>query len=186
MPTPVGTPLEIAEAWIAAFEVGDVERFQALMHPDATANCINCAYERQETSYFVQVGEGTADVSDSRLLALGNGTLNAVCEANGSVVACNTLRASDFGHFTASGEPTRQWEATYEFTIEDGFITRRIIINHGGTAFDSGRVAEYEDWLKEHHPEVHAESFAFGTILLTTPEQFALHQGYVPAYWESR
>jgi hypothetical protein len=183
---PVGTPLEIAAAWIDAFEAGDVERFQSLMHPDATANCINCAYDRQEAPYFSQLGEGTADVSDSRLLALGNGALNADCSEEGSVVTCDTLWMSDFGYFTAEGEPTRQWDVTYEFTIEDGLITRRIIINRGGASFDFGRVADYEDWLEKNHPEVHEKTFAFGTILLTTSEHFALHQKYVPEYMAAR
>lgn len=173
-------------AWIFAFEAGDVATFQGLMHEDASANCLGCGYDRQETAYFGQVGEGTADVSDSRLIALGNGTLNAVCVADGPVVTCETLRSTDFGHFTADGEPERQWNATYEFTIDDGLITRRIITNNGGTAYDSGRVAAYEKWLRDTHPDVHAETFAFGTILLTTVEQFALHQQYVPQYWASR
>jgi hypothetical protein len=168
--------------WIAAFEAGKVAEFQALMHPDATANCLNCAYDRQETAYFAQIGEGTADVADSRLLALGNGSLNAACSTAGPVVTCETLRTTDFGYFSADGEPTRQWDATYEFTVENGLITRRIITNNGGTAFDSGRVAQYEKWLEENHPQVHAEIFAFGTILLTTVEQFAKHQEYVSRY----
>jgi hypothetical protein len=182
----VRTPLEIASAWIAAFEAGDVEGFQSLMHPDATAKCVDCAYDRQETPYFAQIGEGTADVTDSRLLALGNGTLNAECAADGPTVTCETLWSSNFGYFTAEGEPTRQWKLSYEFTIENGLITRRIITNVGGASFDFGRVADYEDWLEENHPEVHAETFAFGTILLTTAEQFALHQEYVPEFMAVR
>lgn len=182
----VASPLEVAIEWIAAFEAGDVEAFQALMHPDAMGNCLNCAYDRQETAYFSQIGEGTADVSDSRLLALANGSLNATCTMDGPVVACETVRSSDFGHVTADGEPTRQWVATYEFTVESGLITRRILISHEGVSFDFGIVADYERWLREHHPDVHSETFAFGTILLTTVGQFEIHQEFVPQFWATR
>ncbi|NNF63065.1 MAG: hypothetical protein HKN07_02290 [Acidimicrobiia bacterium] len=179
-------PLDVAMEWIIAFEAGDVETFQRLMHPDATANCLNCGYDRQETSYFVQFGEGTADVADSRLLALGNGSLNAECNALGAVVTCETRRSTDFGHFNADGEPTLQWNATYELTVENGLITRRILTDNEGSAVDSAKLADYERWLMTNHPEIHGELFAFGTILLSTDEQFTNHRQYVPRYWASR
>ncbi len=179
---PAATPLQVAMEWITAFEAGDVATFQGLMHLDATANCLNCGYDRQESVYFSQIGESTADVSDSRLLALGNGSLSAVCAAEGRVVTCETLRSSDFGHLTAEGEPTRQWDASYEFTVENGQITRRIITLIQGTPFDSRRIDDYERWLKENLPEAHDEIFAFGTILLSTVDQFAEHQEYVSQY----
>lgn len=182
----VAKPLEVVTEWITSFESGDVLTFQGLMHPDATAECVACGYDRQETGYFDQIGEGTGDVSDSRLLALGNGSMNAVCAADGVVVKCETLRSSDFGHFTIEGEPTRQLDATYEFAVEDGLITRRVITWNEGAAFDFARLADYKTWLRENHPEVHAEIYAFGTILLTTVEQFASHQEYVPQYWATR
>ncbi|NND03590.1 MAG: hypothetical protein HKN91_12465 [Acidimicrobiia bacterium] len=178
-------PLEVAATWISAYEAGDVDTFQALMHPDATALCVNCAYDRAEAPYFTQVGESTADVADSRLLALANGSLNADCTADGSLVTCETLRTSDFGFASADGEPDRQWAATYELTVAEGLVTRRVLVHQSGNPFDFGIVAEYERWLKANHPDAHAEGFAFGTILLTTLEQFELHQEFVPQFWVS-
>jgi len=182
----VPTPLELATQWIAAFEAGDVATFQGLMHPDATGTCLKCGYDRPETAYFDQIGEGTRDVFDSRLLALGNGSLDAVCAADGPVVTCETLRSTDFGHHTADGEPTQQWNATFELTVEDGLVTRRIITKNEGVEYDRGRVAGYETWLRQNHPDVHADLFVLGTILLTTVEQFEQHREYVPQYWASR
>lgn len=179
-------PLSVAEEWLAAYEAGDVAAFQALMHPDATARCVGCAYERREEPYFAQVGEGTSDVADSRLLALANGTISRTCGADGPLVRCDTLRTSDFGYRDDTGKPTQQFDATYEFTIEDGLVTRRILVLHSGHSFDFNVVADYERWLRDNHPDAYAELFAFGTILVTTEEQFAAHGEYVPAFLASR
>jgi hypothetical protein len=178
-------PLTVAEEWLAAYETGDVTAFQALMHSDATARCVGCAYERREEPYFAQVGEGTSDLSDSRLLALANGTIERSCAADGSVVSCDTVRRSDFGHRDDEGMPTLQFTATYEFTVEDGLITRRILILHSGQTFDFNVVADYERWLRDNHPDAHEQLFAFGTILVTTVEQFEAHREYVPRFLAS-
>jgi hypothetical protein len=182
----VATPLELANQWIAAFEAGDVATYQGLMHPDAVAACLQCGYDRPETAYFDQIGEGTRDVADSRLLALGNGSLHATCAADGPVVTCETLRSTDFGHHTAEGEPTQQWNVTFELTFEDGLVTRRVLIENEGAEYDRARVAAYETWLRESHPDAHADLFVLGTILLTTVEQFEQHREYVSEYWASR
>lgn len=179
-------PLVIAEGWLAAYELGDVVAFQALMHPDATARCVGCAYDRSEEPYFAQLGEGTSDISDSRLLALANGAIERSCDADEGTVRCETLRSSDFGYRDAAGAVRLQFDATYEFTIEDGLITRRILILHSGHTFDFGVVADYERWLRANHPDVHEQIFAFGTILLATAEQYELHQQYVPSYLAAR
>lgn len=177
-------PLEVATAWVVSFEAGDVAAFQALMHPEAVGHCQNFGYQRAETPYFI--GEGTRDLADSRLLTLGNGSLNAQCTVDGPVVICQTLWTSDFGFTTEDGEPTRQWDLTFELTVEDGLVTRRGLINNGGTSFDREKVAQYERWLKENHADVHVDTFAFGTILLTTDQQYELHQEYVPQFWASQ
>lgn len=180
------TPLDVAQSWLAAYQLGDVEAFQELTHPEATALCVQCGYDRQEEPYFAQIGEATADVSDSRMLALANGSIDPTCNADGAVVTCQTLRTSDFGFFSDGGEPKEQMEATYEFTVEDGLVTRRVVTIHFGRPFDWAAVASYEKWLRDHDPAAYGELFAFGTILLTTAEQFERHGEYVRGYWDDR
>jgi hypothetical protein len=184
--SPELSPIEVAEAWLAAYQLGDVERFHLLTHPDATAVCVKCGYERQEQPYFAQIGEATTDATDSRMLALANGSLDPACTADGSVATCETLRTSDFGFFTGDGKPTQQMEATVEFTVEAGLVTRRVLTIHSGMVFDRAAVADYRSWLKDHYPSVEGELFAFSTILLTTAEQFEQHQRYVDEYQAER
>ena len=176
------SPIEVAEAWLGADQLGDVERFQALTHPEATAVCLQCGYERSEAQYFAQIGEATSDINDSRSLAIANGSLDPTCSADGSVVICETLRTSDFGFFDDDGKPPQQLEASFEFTVEDGLVTRRVRTINSGSVFDRAAVAEYRKWLKEHYPIAEGELFAFSTILLTTTEQFEQHQQYVREY----
>ena len=184
MPPSKASPLEVVQRWLAAYELGDVERFHALTHPDATAFCL-FGYDRGEGPYF-QAGEAAADLTDSRQLALANGSLNAKCSENGPVVTCQTVRTSDWGFFTDGGEPTRQMETTLEFTVEGGLVTRRILTIDVGQTFDFAAIDAYEKWLSEQHPDAYDELFLFGTILLGTTEQFEFHQQYVTEYQAGR
>lgn len=177
-------PLTVAQEWLAAYETGDIDTMRSLMSPDATQLCSTCGYDRAESPYFASGGGFEPDTRDARLLALGDGTLNAVCEAEGATVMCATHRESDFGFFDEAGNPMQGDESAYEFTIEDGVIERFVVTRSGGNLFDFARIDAYEAWLGDTHPDAHSRLFSFGTVLLTTDEQFAEHATYVDE-WRS-
>ena len=178
-------PLEVAERWMAAYEAGDVTGFSDLMASDAVHLCVRCGYDRAEDPYFGAGGAIAADSRDSRILALGDGALHARCTANGNTVTCETKRISAFGFVDGAGRPVQQDESTYEFTIEDGLVTKYLLTRSSGNLFDFSRLQAYEAWLSEVHPDAHADLFAFGTILVSTETQFAQHQTFVAEYLNS-
>ena len=116
-------PEELVEDWFVSYESGDAAGYQSVMSPDMTFLCVSCTYDRGVTTYFEPVGGAEQDVRDSRLLALGDGKLNPVCDSDGAVVTCATERISAFGFFTDEGEPTQTDRATYEFTISGETIS---------------------------------------------------------------
>ena len=180
-------PESIAIEWLESYESGDVAHYQSLMSADATF-LADDGYDRAIADYFAEGGVGGAnqDARDSRLLALANGSLNAVCSAENNLVSCDTMRISEFGYFTADGEPTQVDTSSYEFTIDDGVITHLTLTRFGGNLFDYGQVQGYRIWLAETHPTAHDELFFQSTILLTTEDQFEQHKTYVVEYLNSR
>ena len=131
----VGVTAEsVALQWLESYQSGDVAHYESLMSADVTYLCDNCGYERAIADYFAEEGMGGAsqDARDSRLLALASGALNPVCSTEDNVVSCDTMRISEFGYFTDSGEPTQVDMSTYEFTIEDGVIVHLTVTRDGG------------------------------------------------------
>jgi len=124
----VVAPIDVAEAWFALYEAGDVAGYQALMSADATFSCADCTGGTGLTldgPYFDYPLRALAaeDAADSRTLYAGHGSLNATCTADGNVVTCDTERASLFGWFDEEGEPQTYQRATRVFTVEDGVVT---------------------------------------------------------------
>ncbi|MGI9584054.1 MAG: hypothetical protein ACR2N7_00510, partial [Acidimicrobiia bacterium] len=134
--SPAGGELETAEEWLTAYEVGDVARYQSLMSPETTYDCLNCGYDRATAVYFASGGGAEQDVRDSRLIALGQGTLNPSCVADGDLVTCTTERTSMFGYFDADGQPSQVDRSRYGFTFDDGQITHLTVTRTGGNLFD--------------------------------------------------
>ena len=175
-------PAAVVAEWFRAYEVGDVEGFQSLMSSDATSVCEGCGYERAAVPYFGPGGASANDLTESRILALAGGTLEAACGADGDAVRCSTRRASDFGIDMATGETV----FSYDFTVEDGAITHYTVTREQGDLYDFEQLQDYRLWLENAHPEHIDSLFAFTTILLSTDAQFELHQRFVAEYLGSR
>ncbi len=180
-------PDELVEDWLVSYESGDVAGYQSAMSPDMTYLCVNCAYDRSVTSYFEPVGGAEQDVRDSRLLALGAGKLNPVCESDGAVVTCMTERISAFGFFTDDGEPTQTDRSSYEFTISDDAITHLTVTRvSSGNMFDFSKVQDYRLWVEDSHPDVYDDLFFLSTILIGTDEQWRMHQVLAAEFFSER
>lgn len=175
-----------AEEWLIAYEDGDVARYQSLMSPEATYECLNCGYDREMTVYFSAVGGADQDVRDSRLLALGQGTLNPSCVADGDLVSCTTERISMFGYFDANGEPSQIDRPIYDFRFDDGQITHLTVTRTGGNLFDFNKIQSYRRWVEEQHPEEYDELFLFSTILISDDSAFARHKELAEQYLMGR
>ncbi len=180
----VVTPIDVAEAWFALYEAGDVAGYQALMSTDATFSCANCAQGMPDGPYFDYPFRALAaeDAGDSRTLYAGHGSLNATCAADGNVVTCDTERASLFGWFDEEGEPQTYLRITRVLTVEDGVVTEYAIVAMEGAWFDFGQIAAYGRWLSQNHPKDHAELFFDTTIIVNDAEQAERHRTFV-AEW---
>jgi ketosteroid isomerase-like protein len=186
--TPVA-PIDVAEAWFASYEAGDVAGYQALMSADATFSCADCAGGGMpEGPYFDYPLRALTDedAADSRTLYAGHGSLNATCAADGNVVTCNTERASLFGWFDEEGEPRTHQRVARVFTVEDGVITEYTfaevfaeVPGGHGSWFNYGKIAAYGRWLSQNHPKDHAELFFGTTILVNDAEQVERHHMFV-------
>ncbi len=175
------------EDWFVSYESGDAAAYQSMMSPEMTFLCLNCGYDRTVTRYFDPAGGADLDVRDSRLLALGDGTLNPVCETDDDVVMCATERISAFGFFTEDGEPTQTDRSTYEFVVSDGAITHLTVTRvSSGNIFDFGKIQDYRLWVERTHPDVYDDLFFSSTILIGTDEQWRRHQDLAPAFLASR
>ena len=180
-------PDELVEDWFVSYESGDAAGYQSAMSPAMTYLCVNCGYDREVTSYFEPTGGADQDVRDSRLLALGNGRLNPVCESDGVLVTCATERISAFGFFTDEGEPTQTDRSTYEFTIPDEAITHLTVTRvSSGNLFDFSKVQDYRLWVEFSHPDVYDDLFFLSTILIGTDEQWRMHQVLAAEFFSDR
>jgi hypothetical protein len=181
----VAAPIDVAEAWFALYETGDVAGYQALMSADATFSCADCAGGgMSEGPYFDYPFRALAaeDAADSRTLYAGHGSLSATCAAEGNVVTCDTERASLFGWFDEEGEPRTHQRVTRVFTVENGVVTGYTfaeVPGGEGRWFDYGQIAAYGTWLSQNHPRDHAELFFGTTILVSDAEQAERHRMFV-------
>jgi len=181
-------PIDVAEAWFALYEAGDVAGYQALMSADATFSCADCAGDgMSEGPYFDYPLRALADeeAADSRTLYAGHGSLAATCAADGNVVTCDTERASLFGWFDEEREPRTHMRVTRVFSVENGVVTKYTFAEapgDGGTWFDYGQIATYGTWLSQNYPEDHAELFFGTTIIVNDAEQAERHHTFV-AEW---
>jgi len=183
----VVAPIDVAEAWFALYEAGDVAGYQALMSADATFSCADCTGGTGLTldgPYFDYPLRALAaeDAADSRTLYAGHGSLNATCTADGNVVTCDTERASLFGWFDEEGEPQTYQRATRVFTVEDGVVTEYGFVALQalqGKWFNYGQIAAYGRWLSQNHPKDHAELFFGTTIIVNDAEQTERHRIFV-------
>ncbi|MGI9666387.1 MAG: hypothetical protein ACR2N2_04690 [Acidimicrobiia bacterium] len=181
-----GSVEDLVEDWFVAYESGDAASYQSMMSREMTFLCRNCGHDRAVTRYFDPTGGADLDVRDSRLLALGDGTLNPVCEADDNVVTCATERISAFGFFTDEGEPTQTDRSTYEFAVSDGAITHLTVTRvSSGNIFDFGKIQSYRLWVERTHPDVYDDLFFSSTILIGTDEQWRRHQDLAPAFLAS-
>lgn len=155
------------------------------MSADATSDCEGCGYDRAVTPYFAPGGAEFNDTSDSRILALGSGTIEATCSAAGQTATCEARRSSDFDFATDNGEDPSQTTSMYEFTVEDGLIVHYTLTRSDGNLFDFSHIQNYRLWLADNYPQAEQELFASTTILLTTDEQFAQHQQFIAEYMAS-
>jgi hypothetical protein len=179
-------PDELVEDWFVSYESGDVAGYQSAMSPAMTYD-VNGDYDRAVTAYFGPVGGAEQDVRDSRLLALGDGKLNPVCESDGAVVMCATERISAFGFFTDEGEPTQTDRSTYEFTVSDEAITHLTLTRvSSGNLFDFSKVQDYRLWVEHSHPDVYDDLFFLSTILIGSDEQWRMHQVLATEFFSNR
>ena len=178
-------PDELVEDWFVSYESGDVAGYQSAMSPDMTYD-VNGDYDRAVVAYFEPAGGAEQDVRDSRLLALGGGELNPVCEADGAVVMCATERISAFGFFTVEGEPTQTDRSTYEFTVSDDSITHLTLTVSSGNLFDFSKIQDYRLWVEDSHPDVYDDLFFSSTILIGTDEQWRMHQVLATEFFADR
>jgi len=176
------SPLDVADEWLTAYESGDVSTYQALMDREATFDCIDCGYPRATTDYFAPGGGAEQDVRDSRLLALGGGTLSPSCTLAEDTVRCLTERVSAFGYFDADGQPTQVDRSVYEFEFEGDRIVHLTVTRQGGNLFDFNTIQGYRAWVQENHPNDYDELFILSTILIDGDDQFATHQELASEY----
>jgi hypothetical protein len=170
-------PDELVEDWFVSYESGDVAGYQSAISPDMTYLCVNCGrYDRAVAPYFEPAGGAELDARDSRLLALGDGTLNPICDSEGAVVTCETELISAFGFSTEDGEPTQMNRSTYEFTTSDEVITHLKVTRKSRNLFDFSKVQDYRLWAEHNHPDVYDDLFFLTTILIGTDEQWRMHQ----------
>lgn len=170
-------PDELVQDWFVSYESGDAAGYQLAMSPDMTYLCVNCGrYERAVAPYFEPAGGADLDVRDSRLLALGGGKLNPICDSEGAVVTCVTERISAFGFSTDDGEPKQTNRSTYEFTTSGELITHLTVTRTSRNLFDFSKIQDYRLWAEHNHPDVYEDLFFLSTILIGTDEQWRMHQ----------
>jgi hypothetical protein len=174
------------ENWFVSYESGDVAGYQSVMSPDMTYLCVQCGYDRTLAPYFEPAGGAEQDVRDSRLLALGDGNLNSICDSEGDLVTCVTERISSFGFFTDDGEPTQTDRSTYEFTVSDETITHLKMTRMSGNIFDFSKIQEYQQWVRDSHVDVYDDLFFLATILIGTDEQWRMHQVLAAEFFSGR
>ena len=180
-------PDELVEDWFVSYESGDTAGYQSAMSPDMTYLCVNCGrYDRAVAPYFEPFGGADLDVGDSRLLALGDGELNPVCESDGAVVTCMTELISAFGFSTDDGAPTQTNRSTYEFTISDEVITHLKVTRTSKNLFDFSKVQDYRLWVEDNHPDGYDDLFFLSTILTGTDEQWRMHQVLAAEFFSER
>ncbi len=175
----VAAPIDVAEAWFALYDAGDVAGYQALMSADATWSWHSAIPYFDNPPYYAVAD---SDATDSRTLYAGHGSLNATCAADGNVVTCDTERASLFGWFDEDGEPQAYQRGTRVFTVEDGVVTDYTIVTLQGLQgewFNRAEIAAYGRWLSQNHPKDHAELFWGPTILVSDSEQAERHHAFV-------
>jgi hypothetical protein len=183
---PGTAPVELVENWFLSYESGDVEGYQSAMSPDMTYLCVQCGYDRALAPYFEPAGGAEQDVRDSRLLALGDGNLNPICDSEGDLVTCVTERISSFGFFTDDGAPTQTDRSTYEFTVSDETITHLKMTRMSGNIFDFSRIQEYQQWVRDSHVDVYDDLFFLATILIGTDDQWRMHQLLAAEFFSGR
>ena len=176
------SPLDVANEWLTAYESGDVSSYQALMDKEATYDCIDCGYTRATTDYFAPGGGAEQDVQDSRLVALGGGTLSPSCTLAEGTVQCVTERVSAFGFFDTDGHPTQVDRSIYEFVFDGDRIVHLTVTRQGGNLFDFNKIQDYRAWVLENHPDDYDELFFLSTILINSDDQFATHQELATQY----
>ena len=175
-------PLETAEAWIESFEKGDIAGYEALMAPDAAFQCLECAYGDLDESGQYFPFRNDAEGVDAAILGASEGSLNATCSEDGSLVTCDIRVTSLFGFTGEDGQPANEYTAELVFTVEDGLITNYVHHAFTGNWFDYGLIDAYEAWLRAEDPTAHSELFFFGTMLTDEPAQLERHRNFV-AQW---
>ena len=186
---PGAAPLDVAEAWIEAYEQGDPARWQALMAPDATFTCDVCAGTGMpEGPYFDYPGRDmpSEDARDSQLLHAAHGSLNATCTADGIEVSCDTMRTNLFQRDDGQGQLTGQQVGHLVFTVEDELIVGYEIVVLDGQWFDYSAITDYANWLRVNHPADHDELFVGATMLVSDAEQVARHRELIPTWAAAR
>jgi hypothetical protein len=126
--------------------------------------------------------ESEAQGRDSRMLNAASGSLNPSCVSDGALVTCD-IEDTNLFHLGP------QLKHTQVFTVEGGAITAYHVTRTQGllhriTNFDVTRVAAYERWLQETHPEDHSALFFLTTMLLNDMAQVERHRDLV-AEWAS-
>jgi hypothetical protein len=168
--TTTEAPVDIAEAWIAAYGDGDPVTYEGLMSPDAFFK------QRMDSGPFFSAGWAVSEARESMLFFAGGGSIDATCTAEVALVSCITRMPS------ALGDQDNPLEVELEFVIGDGKIVEYTYDRINASRVDFTRVAAYERRLQETHPEDHTALFFLTTMLLNDKVQVEKHRDLV-AEW---
>lgn len=116
---------------------------------------------------------------DSRYWAATGMTATREYSADGASVTVDTVATSGL-------DPTRSYEYTIVFRIEDGSISDVEVIGIDARTADRVAFADYRAWVQANEPEKFEDLFHFGQTLATeTAELLRLQQGMVAQYHEA-
>lgn len=173
-PFPADTsPLDVVAAISGAWEVGDIEAADALIHPDSP--------------YWTQIG----DVSEEIWYRIATGVaMESECfegtparlgayEPIGVVVTCNDTLISGLAPETVIGG------GTVAFDIADGWVQDFLVIAYVGAVgeFEMPQYRQYLNWLEQRDPQ-NVDNLYVPRVGLafSTEEQRAKHREMVPMF----
>jgi hypothetical protein len=155
------TPVEMAEAFMAAMNEHDADAVISLLADRATVN---------ERSLDALVGEIEQEA------VLGWTYDVERCVQSESTVRCDYTFSNDLTRALGTGPYAG---SVYRFTVADGQISTATNIEFDGP-FQDETLAVFLTWMEENHPEVGSIYYQYDTD--NGPENLALWEQYLPEF----
>lgn len=169
--------VEIAELWFDHYGSGDIEAYEAMIHPDATWGP-DGGDPALKGRYFENDAIRELNTRSSHYIYVTNATVDATCTSLGVQVRCDRTITSGLRPADVISE------ATALLVIENGLIVDAIWSGDSPPpSTDPFGLSAYRQWVAENRADVLEELFIAGaTIRLDTPEVRELHRQYVAEF----